>query len=297
MSPENGRPPRLSLQDLTDEEAIFQAVRNQCIQSPFTILPLALAAGMLLLTGAFSWGFFGVFAAVVLGVVGVAAFVFNLWIRGETLARRHVKGLMERMKNERQAALSDVENMCASIGLGEAAKEARELGEAIALYTGFLETRAGATLGDAVGQRLELVESARAAGVAHLRRAAEIHMALRGIDMAQLRAEVTEWEAALHSPSAHRSVLESKLFAHAQQIERYGKLSGVRDELIARSNELEAAIKNAYLSDAGRSDLTRDGEIDNPAHRLSRVISAAEVAEAELREFLHETSSLSHEST
>lgn len=288
MTDTDGRPGSVSLQDLTDEEAIFKAVRKQCIQSPLTILPLALAGGLLLLTGAFSWGFFGVFAAVVSGVIGAAAFVYNLWIRGETLAARHVRKLMETMKEQRRDALSEVGKVCADVGLSEAAKEARELSEAYSRYTEFLETRAGAILGPEVGQRLQLAEAARAAGLAHLRRAAEIHIALEGIDITKLRAEVADWEREKQSPDAHHAVLDRKLAAHASQIDRYEQLLARREELIARSNELESALKSAHLADAGRADLSSDLRTDDPAARLSGVIDAAERAEAEMRDFLHQ---------
>ena len=287
MTKNDGKPANIRLEDLVDNDAIFRAVRKQCFESPLTIIPIALAAGMLLLTGAFSWGFAGIFSSVVLGVFGAAAFVYNLWIRGDTLARRHIRWLMERMKAERHAALAEVESMCAKIGFAEAAKEARELSAAYSEYTGFLETKAGAKLGSAIGQRLELAESARSSGVAHLRRAAEIHIALSGIDIVTLRKEIQSWETK-KSSSANPAVLENKIAAHTRQLERYEQLAAKRDELIARSNELEAALKSAYLADAGRPDLSETLLGDNPAARLSALISAAESAEAEMSGFLHE---------
>lgn len=284
MAKRDGNQNQVSLESLTDEEAIFKAVRNKCIQSPLTILPLALAGGLLLLTGAFSWGFFGVFASVALGVVGAAAFVYNMWIRGETLAKEHIKWLMEQLKQDRSSALKEVARMCREIGFPEAAKEADELSDAYSKYTEFLETRAGAKLGTAVGQRLGLAESARKAGVAHLRQAAEIHTALAGIGIDMLQKEHAEWTA--EQASGASAVLEQKIRAHEQQINRYQQLAAKRDQLIAESNELEAALKTAYMSDAGRSDLSLDESNDNPATRLSHVVAAAEAAESDMREFL-----------
>ncbi len=287
MTKNEGQSTNIRIQDLVDDDAIFRAVRKQCLESPLTIIPIALAAGMLLLSGSFSWGFAGIFSSVVLGVFGAAAFVFNLWIRGETLARRHIRLLMERMKAERHAALQEVESMCTNIGFAEAAKEARELSAAYSQYTGFLETKAGAKLGSAIGQRLELAESARSSGVVHLRRAAEIHIALSGIGITSLREEIKTWEEEKKS-SARSSVLDSKIAAHQRQIERYEQLAAMREELIARSNELEAALKSAYLADAGRPDLSDIIQSDDPAARLSAVISAAESAEAEMSGILRE---------
>ncbi|MFK5924098.1 MAG: hypothetical protein QM496_18120 [Verrucomicrobiota bacterium] len=277
---------KISLESLTDEEAIFKAVRNKCIQSPFTIIPLALAGGILLLTGAFSWGFFGVFAAVVLGVVGAAAFVYNMWIRGETLTKRHIRWMMEELKQDRRTALAEVAEMCRELGFTEAAKEAVELSDAYSQYTEFLETRAGAKLGNAVGQRLGLAESARKAGVEHLRQAAEIHSALTGINITMLRHELAGWTDERLKADTNHTVLDSKISAHTQQINRYEQLTAKRDELIARSNELEAALKSAYMSDAGRSDLALDESSDNLATRLSSVVAAAEAAETDMKEFL-----------
>lgn len=286
MGSNDGSRERVTLESLTDEEAIFKAVRNKCIQSPLTIIPLALAGGVLLLAGAFSWGFLGVFASVVLGIVGAAAFVYNLWIRGEELTKRHIRFLMEKLKEDRRAALSEIAEMCTEIAFPEAAKEANELSEAYASYTEFLETRAGSKLGAAVGQRMGLAESARKAGAGHLRQAAEIHVALSGIDISMLRREVAWWERQRKEKDANQPVLESKIAAHTQQINRYDQLVAKREELIARSNGLEAALKSAYMADAGRTDLSLDAGTDNPATRLSRVVAAAEAAESDMREFL-----------
>ena len=287
MPRNDGTPAKVSLESLTDEDAIFRAVRNKCIQSPLTIIPLALAGGLLLLSGAFGWGFFGVFASAVLGVVGAAAFVYNLWIRGETLTKRHVRWLMEQLKQDRRAALGEIEEMCGEIGFHEGAKEASELSEAYSQYTEFLETRAGAKLGAAVGQRMGLAEAARKSGVEHLRQAAQIHTALTGIRIDMLRQELAQWTAERSQPEANVAVLDTKIAAHTQQINRYDQLVLKRDQLIASSNELEAALKSAYMSDAGRTDLSLDESTDNPATRLSNVVAAAEAAESDMRDFLH----------
>ncbi|MGD7653286.1 MAG: hypothetical protein ACQCXQ_08740 [Verrucomicrobiales bacterium] len=286
MAPQDGNRQQVGLESLTDQDAIFKAVRNKCIQSPFTIIPLALAGGLLLLTGAFGLGFFGVFTSIVLGMLGAAAFVYNMWIRGETLAKRHVQWLMEQLKEQRRGALTEVAEMCRKIGFYEAEKEAAELSEAYSQYTGFLESRAEAKLGAAVGQRLGLAEAARTAGIEHLRQAAEIHTALTAIDIAMLRRELAQWHEQKSHARANHTVLDSKIDAHSRQILRYGQLVSKRDELIARSNELEAALKNAYMSDAGRSDLSLVHGANDPAARLSNAIAAAEAAEADMTDFL-----------
>lgn len=286
MAIPKGKHAPVSMESLTDEEAIFRAVRNKCIQSPFTVLPLALAGGLLLLTASFGLGLPGVFAAFVLGVIGAAGFVYNLWIRGETLTREHIHSMMEQLKKERHSGLEEITKMCKNIGFSEGAKEASELSTAYSQYTSFLETRAGAKLGSAVSHRLSLAESAREAGVTHLRQAAEIHNALAAVDIAKLRREHAEWAAKLANPMVKQGVLETQIAAHSQQIERYDQLALRRDQHLASSNELEAALMNAFMSEAGRSDLSLDKSSDNPATRLFNVVAAAEAAELEMKEFL-----------
>ena len=286
MGREHQQATKVSVESLTDEEAIFRAVRNQCFQSPLTTLPLALAGGVLLLGAAFGWGFFGVFAAVVLGLIGAASFVYNLWIRGEELTKKHVQGLMEKLKEERRTSLEEVETMCREMGFDEGAKEARELSEAYVLYAEFLESKAEAKLGPAVGQRLDVAESARKTGLEHLRQASEIHVALSGVNADALRQELTEWTQELETRKDSSPILTTKITAHKQQLERYEEMVAKRDELVANSNALEAALKNAYLSDAGRSVLSADLDAEGPAARLSRLITATEEAEKEMGEFL-----------
>ena len=288
MAAQNGDKPKVGLESLTDENAIFRAVRNKCFQSPFTVIPLALAAGMLLLAGSFGLGFTGVFASFVLAVIGAAGFVYNMWIRGEDLTREHIRWIMEQLKADRHKALEEIAVMCREIGFEEGAKEAMELSEAYSKYTAFLETKAGAKLGTAVGERLGLAESARSAGVGHLRQAAEIHVALGGVDIGKLRIEHERWLGEKGKPDANHGVLETKLRAHSRQIDRYEQLVAKRDEFIALSNELEAALSSAYLSEAGRSSFSMDKNSDNPAVRLSNVVDAAEAAEMEIIDLLND---------
>jgi hypothetical protein len=283
---QNGKKPKVSLASLTDEDAIFKAVRNKCIQSPLTVLPLALAGGILLLTASFGFGFGGVFAAFVLAITGAAAFVYNLWIRGEKLTREHIQSMMQQLKEDRHSALAEVATMCREIGFDEGAKEATELSEAYSKYTTFLESRAGSKLGTAVGERLSLAENARKAGVEHLRQAAEIHVTLSSIHIESLRAELKNWSGQHANPGSRNEILENKIRAHSQQIERYDQLSLRRDHLVARSNELEAALMTAFMSEVGKSDLSLDKSSDNPAKRLSNAVAAAEAAEQDLKGFL-----------
>lgn len=288
MATQRGKQSKVSMDSLTDEQAIFKAVRNKCFQSPFTVLPLALAAGMILLTGSFGLGFFGVFASFVLAIFGAAAFVYNMWIRGESLTQEHIKKMIEQLKEDREKALDEIALMCQEIDFTDGAKEAKELSEAYSQYTTFLETKAGSKLGATVGERLSLAESARKSGVGHLRQAAEIHIALSSVDIQKLRMEYDAWTKAKAQADANHTVLDTKLRAHSQQIERYEQLHLKRDELIALANELEAALKSAYLSDAGRSTLEIAHHHDNPATRLSNVVNAAEIAELEIVNFLND---------
>lgn len=286
MASPKGKQAPVSIASLTDEEVIFKAVRNKCIQSPFTVLPLALAGGILLLTASFGLGFFGIFAAFVLGVIGAAAFVYNMWIRGEDLTRDHIRWMMEQLKEERHSSLGEIAKMCQDIGFSEGAKEASELSAAYSQYTSFLETRAGAKLGSAVSQRLALAESAREAGIAHLRQAAEIHMALAAVDIGKLRREHLEWTEKLIESAMSKGVVETQIAAHTRQIERFEEMAHRRDQLVASSNELEAALMNAFMSEAGRTELSLDKSTDNPATRLFNVVAAAEAAESDLKQFL-----------
>lgn len=284
----DGPPSPPGISSLQDEEAIFKAVRNQCVQSPLTTIPLALSAGTLLLTAAFSLGFVGVFSAIVFGSLGAGAFIYNLWIRGESLAQKHIRSLIEQMRQQRRAVLEDIQTHCKNIQFPEAAKEASELSAAYHQYVGFLEAHAQAKLGTAIGQRLELAEAARSAGANHLQRAAEIHLALSAIPISTLRQELTTWEKE-RTTTTQPAILESKISAHSRQIHRYDQLVLTRDELVARSNELEAAIREAYLADAARPSLIEQIQNDNPAQRLTAVIAAAESAEAMMSDFLRDT--------
>lgn len=111
-------------------------------------------------------------------------------------------------------------------------------------------------------------------------------MALNAVDIDQLRNEHAEWTEKLADPTVHKTVLETQIAAHARQIERYDQIAHRRDQLVASSNELEAAIMNAFMSEAGRTEHSLDKSSDNPATRLFNVVAAAEAAESDLKRFL-----------
>jgi hypothetical protein len=236
-------------QDFTPR-AVTRAVRNEAVQHPATILPMA---------GALGFGFWNVVVGLSLGglagmlglaFIGGVSCAYQYLIRGETHAKHYVD---ERLALRRQYEAQDVEDLagdCRRAGFDDGVRHVTALRDAYdAFYEGMRERDDATTVG-------HLGRDAFHEGVAAVRRALEVYEARSGMDVARLVRERDRLQHRERSGAPDAStdrVAAREIAANAQLIDRHREMGELADELLARATEIETALETARLDFAARA--------------------------------------------
>lgn len=266
--------------------AVERAVFAETVQHPLTMLPAAMSA-----VGALWLALISVDPAVFAvtfgsALVGAGAWIFNYFVRGEELARRHVEELRQRRLAETRDQGEDLFQKWLAAGHTEGAKQAKDLRDAYQRLSERLT--GGQSLG---GERLRvLAEDTYLEGVAILRQALRVHQALRGVDRDKLAEELERWTSQLErlggeaSGDARAAALAKRCEAHRRRLELYDRQSSVVGDLLAESEVLESALESTFLGTADLGDaegfFARGGE---SAEALVRAVEAARRVEERLQ--------------
>lgn len=272
--------------------AVTRAVLSETLQHPLTILPAASAA-----VGGLYMGLIGpdpASFAVTFGaaVVGVGAWIYNYFVRGERFAERHVEALRARRQQHRLDELANLEADWKAANHEEGLQQARELREAYTRLQDHLESRIAEGGGLEVQRLMVLAEDTYAEGVAILRMALQSREALRAIDVTKLRHELASWRREL-SAARELGLEDPRLAGHETRIaghERRLALCAERErslaDLLGQSEALESALESAYLEviDFQKRDaLLARG---NAASALELAVNAARRVEDRMRDAL-----------
>jgi hypothetical protein len=277
-------------------KAIYRAVLKDTLQHPLTLFPAVASA-----LGGLYMGLFGLAPtslAVAFGgaLAGAGAWVFNYFIRGETLAEQRVAKLRAQRERYRQAQVANLEAEWRATGLAEGEQQARELREAYQkldeLLNGRLQAAGGETRTDRglSAQRLRvLAEDTYREGVAILRQALDTWRALSQVDREKLEAELEAWQEELRTvrlagaEPGRIASLETRIASHERRLQLYHERVESIDHLFAESEALESALESTYLEAV---DLKGAGELlgqGQAASALERAVTAARRVEDRLR--------------
>ncbi len=269
--------------------AVGRAVLAETVQHPLTILPAAAAA-----VGGLYMGLIGLDPAafaVTFGSVLVAAgaWVVNYFIRGETLAERHVESLRELRRELRREEVASLEAEWAETGFADGIQQARELSAAYAKLTDFLRGRLAETSSLGVERMLVLAEDSYREGGMILRQALVSYRALRDLDAVKLRREIAVWRGQLEGlgdgegEAAQAAALETRIASNTRRLDLYREKVESLQGLLAESETLESALETAYLEAV---DLQNPDMLFNrgqAASELERAVAAARRADERLR--------------
>ena len=272
--------------------AVGRAVLSETLQHPLTILPAATAA-----VGGLYMGLIGPdpasFALTFGGaVLGVGAWIFNYFVRGERFAAAHVETLRAARQQHRLDELATLETDWKAVGHAEGLQQARELREAYTRLEDYLQGRIAEGGGLDVQRLMVLAEDTYDEGVTVLRLALEAHQALQVIDVAKLRHELTTWRREL-SAARELGLDDPRLAGHETRIaghERRLALCADREATLAaylgQSEALESALETAYLEviDLHKRDVLMAR--GNAASALERAVDAARRVEDRMRDAL-----------
>jgi hypothetical protein len=295
--PPEGGPAKVPGPEDFTRKAIYRAVLKDTLQHPLTLFPAVASA-----LGGLYMGLFGLAPAslaVAFGgaLAGAGAWVFNYFIRGETLAEQRVAKLRARRERYRDAQVATLEAEWRAAGLAEGEQQARELREAYQKLEQLLDGRSGAADGQARiadrglnAQRLRvLAEDTYREGVAILRSALDTWRALSQVDREKLQAELAAWQEELRTvrlaavEPARVASLETRIASHQRRLQLYHERVESIDHLFAESEALESALESTYLEAV---DLKGAGELlgqGQAASALERAVTAARRVEDRLR--------------
>ena len=276
-------------------QAVNRAVLSNTVQHPTTVFPLAGAVLAGLWSAVFGLTPVSLFTMLAGGFVGLGSWVVNFFMRGERLTEKHVQRLRALRAQHEIHEVQDIEDSCRHAGFDEGAKEAAELTAAYQNLRRFLSEQMGGRRSLSAQHFLTLAEDTYQEGMTILRRALNIHQALRDIDVKTLEAELAAWKRERRvlgrdAIEAERKVLDQGIEAHTRRISLYREREKQLEQLVAESNGLETALETAYLevTDLVDEDVGRLFQRDGAATELEKAVNAARSVEQRLRGIGHE---------
>lgn len=264
--------------------AIRKAVFKQTVQHPITLAPLLLSAGSAMWFFLISPGLTA-FLLMCSGVLfGFCSWVFNFFIRGETLAKRHVEALRYQREASFSFEIEDVGQEFATAGFAEGADAAKEITDSYNQLKQYLREHGRDETG---GQRfLALAYDAHREGVSVLRKALHIYQALQKIDRPKLGSELRQWEEARDFASDDEAEsLNRRIEGHQKRMERYDDRERELRKLLDQCEELEGALETAYIDVVGLVGDNADTDLfgGGAAQNLELAVNAARRVEERLR--------------
>jgi hypothetical protein len=272
--------------------AIEKHVLNEAFQHPLTTLPAAVAilSGLYMLAfEASNLTFLLAFGA---GLLSVGAWIFNYFIRGESIAQNYVRERLAQRRAMREHEIVNIKEGFQKLRSKEGEQAAEELHQAYQKTKKFLQERES-KLSTMPAMRLQiLAEETYFQGVDVLRTALEITRALQEINVEKLEREAHLWESqrqelrsAGDSATRELTALERRIELNRRRIQSYRNRQSALAELFAESEACEASLEDAYMQFAGVEAKTplRQSHIDDATSRLERAVAAARRVETAIR--------------
>ena len=263
--------------------AVYRAVLLDTIQHPMTILPAAVAG-----VGTFYMALLDLTPtafAITFGsaLTAAAAWVFNYFVRGEELARQHVQSLRELRRELRHEEVTALVDDWHGTDHQEGRQQAEELVAAYERLSELLRRRL--RQGGGPGFTLErlriLAEDTFREGTSILRQAFDVHQAMVHADGDKLERELAAWRA--EGGDTPREALATRIAAHERRLALLATQDQKLDELLARSETLEAALESTCLEVLDLANPEALFERGSAADELERAMNAARNVEERMR--------------
>ncbi len=273
--------------------AVERAVWAEALQHPLTLFP---GAGAIL--GALYMGLINLsqtsFAfTLASGLLGLGSLVFNYFVRGESLARKHIERLKQRRLAYREEEADEVLNQCRDMGFEDGARAVGELKEAYLKLRELLSKRLE-NGGSGVQRFLVMAEDCYHEGLSLLSTATASFQVLNGVDPHKLASDKRAWEAqataietSIDQGDSRRAgeleAVRARIESFERRLDLYRKRFSDHERLMAQCELLESALETAYmevLDLLGDEHLFRKAD---PANKLERAVAAARSVEDRLR--------------
>lgn len=288
--PSRGAKVQKPTEDDFSAAAVQHWVLMETIQHPATILPAAGAVVSAAWNGAFGVTPGGL--AITMGLVFVsgASWIYNFFIRGESLAEARVQSLLEASVVGEERDLEELIENCKQVKFAEGAKEAEEILTAYRRLCGFLDQQVSAE-GNISAERLRsLARDTFREAVTLIQQALVMWEALTTVDVGLLKKELAKWEAALaqdkHRDPARRSTQEQQIESHKKRLASFEGRKRDLVAVLAQLNDLEGALERAYLESINVVDQNSTSllQMRSAATQLERAVDAARRVEDKLKD-------------
>lgn len=284
------RPVNTPTADDFSADSVQRWVLSETLQHPATILP---AAGAVV-SGIWS-GVYGLSPgslAVTLGLMFVSGttWIYNFFIRGETLAAARVEELLRNSAVGEEQELGELARRCDAVGFTEGAKEAREILAAYRRLCQYLDDHSHGDESAGVERLRSLARDTFREGTVLVKRALATQLALKEVKVSVLTKELAAWDQRLAKgrmlTDAERSTLEHQIASHRKRLQSVEDRMRELGEIVVQLNELEGALERAYLESVNviEQDATALQTTGSAATQLERAVAAARRVEDRLRD-------------
>jgi len=237
--------PKPSAEDFT-AAAVNRAVLARALVHPAMTYSLAGAILAVAWGVVFGWNEVTLLAMVGLGALSVGAAIWNIFIRGETVAAEYVKKLRAQRENFKHTEVAEIETACRQAGFDEGAKESADLAAAYEALSQFLAEQTERDRALTAQRYALLAEDTYFQGVAILRKALALFTALKSINVKMLEAEAAQWKKDA-TQSLNLETLQRRIAAHEKTIALCRQNEERLQAALTECNGLETELKSAHL--------------------------------------------------
>jgi hypothetical protein len=228
------------------------------------------------------------------GLLSLASFIYQYYMRGEKKAAEHVKDLLERRRTFKEQQGEDIEKKCRRAGFREGQKAAGELKEAYSRLEKYLREKLEKKQTMTAQRFLVLAEESYYQGIQFLKKALSLFQAVGYMDERKLKKEMRDWEAELESAQQDTykgkeykelliKALTGKIRSHRKRLKLFGGRKETLAQIMAQCEILEATLDSTYLEvvDLVENDIVLERK--NAASNLERAVATARKVEDRLR--------------
>jgi hypothetical protein len=277
--------------------AVRKKVLSEATQHPMTLFPAAASILSGLYMGLINFSEAAFTVAVGSGLLSLASWVYQYFIRGEKVAEDYVRDLKDRRVRYQQRQVVNIEYECRTAGFDEGEEAAKELKTAFERLDIFLQERAKERDSMTIQRFLVLARESYDQGVSFLTKGLALHRVLVEIDETKLKNELTDWEKEaeafceqLEKDGADKDhtklllkALEEKIRGNKRRLELYTERSKTLKQVMAQCEILEATLDTTYLEVVDLMDSEMNIPRESVAGNLERAVTAARRVEDKLR--------------
>ncbi len=277
--------------------AVNRAVMSEAGQHPATLFPAAVTILSSFYMALMNFSEAAFTLAVGSGLLSVASWVYQYFVRGEKIAAKYVDNLKEKRDFHKHQQVFNIEQECKDAGFSEGEAAARELREAYTRLARFLKDKFQKRQSMSAQRFLVLAGESYDQGMSFLTKALSLYQALDEMDQKKLKKELKAWEREVErlqkktgnegNEDEHAQLviqaLDEKIRSHRRRLDLFDERGKTLKQVLAQCEILEATLDSAYLEVVDLLEDRRQVKRESVAGNLERAVTAARKVENRLR--------------